>query len=277
MNYEDQIRQISKQSGIKVNEKDYIKGGLLYCYKCNTPKQAIIKIGGKLIKPMCLCDCEIKALREKQEEQKKKERIDSVKRLKILAFPYGDLYHMNFNADDGTNEKITRIAKSYVDQFDSMLDKGKGLLFYGAVGTGKTFYAACIANALIENGNPCLFTNFSRIANALSGYKEDKQKYIDDMNKYDLLIIDDLFAERDTSYMYEIIHSVIDTRYRAKKPLIITTNLTSEQLKHPQSMKEYRIYSRLFEICLPVEIKGKDRRRKTLAEDYKSLAEVLNL
>ena len=64
-------------------------------------------------------------------------------------------------------------------------------------------------------------TNFSRILNALSGlYSEEKNQYIDSLNQYSLLIIDDLGIERSTEFALEQVFNVIDSRYRSKLPLI---------------------------------------------------------
>ena len=148
---------------------------------------------------------------------------------------------------------------------------------YGTVGTGKTFAAACIANALIDKGYPCLVTNFTRLINTLSGMYDGKQDYIDGLNRFALLVIDDLATEADTEYRNEIVYNVIDSRYRAGLPMIITTNLTGEEMKKPADVRKQRICSRLFERCIPVEVKGADRRREQLRNDVKAYADLLGL
>jgi DNA replication protein DnaC len=145
------------------------------------------------------------------------------------------------------------------------------------VGTGKTYLAASVANELISKGIPCLVTNFARIANEVQGMFEGKQQYYDSLNSFPLLVIDDLSAERKTEYMQEIVFNVIDARYRAKLPLIITTNLTREELMNPDSVTSQRIYSRLFEMCTPIEVKGKDRRKQALMNDIGKMKIILEL
>lgn len=158
-----------------------------------------------------------------------------------------------------------------------MRERGKGLLFFGTVGTGKTFHAACIANALIDKGYPCLVTNFARLVNTLQGMYEGKQQYIDSLNKFDLLVLDDLAAERDTDYMNEIVQNIVDSRYRAGLPTIVTTNLTADELKNPADIRKARTYSRLLEMTFPVEVKGADRRKAKLASDYNEFSDLLGL
>jgi DNA replication protein DnaC len=97
------------------------------------------------------------------------------------------------------------------------------------------------------------------------------------LNKFDLLVIDDLASERDTEFMGEIVQNIIDSRYRAGLPLIVTTNLTADELKHPQEIRKRRIYSRLFEMCVPLEVQHKDRRKQKLINDYDELGALLGL
>lgn len=258
-------------------EGDYIKDGLLYCGKCNTQKQTRVELLGQIRVLSCICKCEAERIKEEQEARARKEALNKVKRLKRMGFPDSEMSKWTFAKDDNSNERISQMARKYVECFEELKAKGKGLLLYGSVGTGKTFISACIANALIEKGHPCLVTNFARLTNTISGMYEDKQKYIDSMNKFDLVVIDDLASERDTEYMGEIVQSIIDARYRSRKPMIVTTNLTSDELKHPQDVRKQRIYSRLFEMCVPVEVKGKDRRKERLRQDYKDMEQMLGL
>mgnify|MGYP003190517172 FL=1 len=261
-------------------EGDYInEDGLLMCGKCHTPKQCsfIATWDGKEKKPYTPCNCARERQNaEEQARQAQNLRIE-INRLRKLGFPDSEMADWTFANDDGTDPKTTSIAHNYVDNFHEMKKRGKGLLLYGTVGTGKTYAAACIANELISQGHPCLVTNFARITNTLQGMFEGKQRYLDDFNRLDLLVIDDLAAERDTSYMNEMIFNIIDSRYRSGKPLIVTSNLTQADLKAPSSVDRKRIYSRLLEMCVPIEVKGADRREKKLRDDSVDMARLLGL
>ena len=262
---------------IRTEEGDYYKDGLLYCGKCNTKKQTRIEVFGKIKTPYCLCKCE-KEKKDREEEQRQLiEQQRKIENLKRIGFPDSEMQKWTFSKDDGKNNKISTVAHHYVDNFSEMWKKGKGLLLYGNVGTGKTFISACIANALINKGYPCLVTNFARLTNTISGMYDGKQQYIDGLDKFSLLVIDDLASERDTEYMGEIVQNIIDARYRSGQPLIVTTNLTADELKHPAEMRKQRIYSRLLEMCVPIEVKGTDRRKEKLKEDYKEMEQLLGL
>lgn len=259
------------------NEGDYIEDGLLHCGNCRTPKQCRVELFGEIRTPMCLCKCEKEKRDREDADFKRREKLQEIQRLRSTGFPDREMQQWRFENDDGSNDRISGICKRYVEHFPEMRQKGKGLLMFGPVGTGKTFAAACIANALIDQGYPCMVTNFARLTNTLSGMREGKQEYIDSLDKFTLLIIDDLASERDTEFMGELIFNIIDSRYRSGKPLIITTNLTAEELKKPADMRKQRIYSRLFEMCFVVEVKGRDRRKQKMIADHDELEELLGL
>ena len=262
---------------IKAEQGDYIVDGLLYCGKCQTPKQCRVTILDRERTPMCLCKCESEKLAKEEEERKRIEFEKRVKELRKIGFPESDMQNLTFANDDRPNEKISIVARNYVDNFSKMKADGKGLLLFGTVGTGKTYAAACIANALIDKGYSVLMTNFARIANTVQGLFEGKQDYYDSLNRFPLLILDDLSAERKTEYMQEIVFNVIDSRYRAGLPMIVTTNLSSEELKKPADISYQRTYSRLLEMCIPVKVEGKDRRREKLKDSFEEYKNILGI
>lgn len=257
-------------------EGDYIGGNnLYYCGKCHTPKQCAVEFAGIEKVVPCICHCKAEAIKQEEEQRQQRAFFERVQRYRRMGFPESDMGNWTFANDDRSNQKMSDAMQNYVKHFDEFRAKGKGLLLFGNVGTGKTFYAACIANALIDKGIPCLVTNFARIANTVQGLFEGRQEYYDSMNRFTLLLIDDLAAERKTEYMQEIVFNVIDARYRSGLPLIVTTNLTREELQHPADITYQRTFSRLFEMCTPIEIDGKDRRcvalRNDIAEDKRLL------
>lgn len=247
----------AKEKYSKVNEGDYYKDGLLYCGKCKCKKQTRVTLFDVTFEPFCMCKCE----QEKYEERLRKERMEEIKKkVREYAFTDGEMKDFTFDKDDKKNKTVTEMAQRYVSYFRTNLKDGNGIMFYGSVGTGKTFMAGCIVNALLNKGYSCLVTSFARITNTLSGMYEGKQQYLDDLVKYDLLVIDDLASERDTEYMNEVVFNIIDMRYKTKRPLIITTNLTRKDLEEPENVGKQRIYSRLLDMCYPVEVDGVDRR-----------------
>ena len=134
-------------------------------------------------------------------------------------------------------------------------------ILWGEVGTGKSFFAGCIANALMEQGISVMMTNFSKILNELNSRFEGKNEFIGHLVSYPLLIIDDFGIERNSSFAMEMIYHVIDRIYCTKLPLIITTNISYKEMTDPEMDEEHqRIYSRLFEMCIPICFEGQDMR-----------------
>ena len=278
MNITQAIEGIEKAAAerIKVEEGDYYgDDGLLHCGKCHTKKQTRVIILDKERTPMCLCKCEVEKREREENERRRVEFERRVKDLRRMGFPEADMQGWTFANDDGANEKISTVARNYAANFSRMREDGKGLLLFGKTGTGKSFAAACIANALIDKGHPVLMTNFARIRNTLQGLFDGRQEYLDSLNRFPLLILDDLAAESKSEYMQEIVYEVINSRYLAGLPLIVTTNLTGDELKHPADITNQRTFSRLFEMCIPIEVKGDDRRRDRLKEAHGKYKDIL--
>ena len=279
MDFVKTLSDISDNSNIKHADGDYEgENGLLYCGKCNSPKQCEIRLNGRVLRPYCLCECEAKAVKRQEDSEKAENLKEEIERTRKSGFPDPELMQWTFAIDDRANEKASDISLRYCTHFLSMKEKGKGILYLGNCGTGKTFLAACIANELINQGFSVLMTNFSRLVNIIFGLKEGKQNYIDSLNSYDLLIIDDLGVERQSEYVAEIVQNIVDSRYRAGLPLIITTNLTPKDFSAESSdVAKSRLYSRISEMCLPVVVSGVDRRKKNSAACDSELKKLLGL
>lgn len=269
MNVDALIDSIAKKAEPVRDLVDYEKDGLLYCGHCNTPKQCRIPIGGNVRLVGCQCAC---AAREYEAE--KKARADREKRLRIETLRADGIRDKSLTEcrfDKATMSDEIVKCKRYADAWDDMRRENSGLLLWGNTGNGKTFAAACIANELIDRGIPAMITSFPRILNA--GY--DKQEIIEQVRYYPLLVIDDLGAERSSEYAMETVYTVIDERYKSKKPLIVTTNLTLDELCKPKNMDYQRIYDRVIEMCTPLVFKGDNLRRDKANKRLRYVKSVL--
>jgi DNA replication protein DnaC len=223
-------------------------------------------LGGKSATPTVLCRCQQERQEQEETGRKQRELFQKVRRLKANGLQDKALRDYTFANDLGYNPEMEK-AHRYVERWPEMLESSTGLLLWGGVGTGKSFFAGCIANALIDQCVPVLMTNFARILNTLTGlYSQDRNNFIDSLNKYSLLILDDLGVERNSEFALEQVFSVIDSRYRSKKPMIVTTNLTLEELKHPTDIAHERIYDRVLERCVPLKINNRNIREGNAAE-----------
>jgi len=170
------------------------------------------------------------------------------------------MFEWTFYNSNGSNPAVMSKAQRYAEDYQQMKERNIGLLFWGNTGTGKSYTAACIANYLIDMGNPVFMISFGRILREQFA-AEDKSEYLEHIIHYPMLILDDLGAERDSAYAQEVVYSVIDGRYLTGKPLIITSNLTLDELKAPSDMRYSRIYDRILEMCVPIHFEGTSQRQ----------------
>lgn len=257
------------------NNDDYMYEGLLYCGNCGTKKQRVFSApwGQKIV--YCLCRCEVQKRDEELEEERKREEYRYIENLKITGIQDKSIYNFTFaNAEDN---KYIQSAKKYCREWQKIYENNNGLLLWGDVGTGKTYMAGCIANELINQKVPVLMTSLIKIINNLQGFTiADKNAYLDSLNKFKLLILDDLGAERQSDYALEQVFNVIDNRYRNNQPVIITTNLGLSELKNPTDVKYKRIYDRILEMCVPFKFEGGSKRTEKAKEKLNVLKDILS-
>ena len=201
-------------------------------------------------------------------------RLDKVMEAKKKIFDSDYFENKKFENDNGKCPVLEK-AKAYVSNWEKMKEKNCGLIFLGDVGTGKTFAAACIANALTDEGVTVRMTSFNNALKAVFA-SDDKDKVFDELCSYDLLILDDFGAERDTSYAVEQLYNLIDKRYISGKPLIITTNLSYKELKNPENMNYKRIYDRILEMCVAIVFRGENMRKAVAKEKLAFTLSVLD-
>ncbi|MCI6766278.1 MAG: ATP-binding protein [Lachnospiraceae bacterium] len=262
--YLDGIEENAK-TGVK--PEDYIgEDGLLHCGVCHMPKEQRYERGimGKSTHPV-MCRCRIEEYEKNQAEQRAREKARHIEELLRDGFLSRSMRDWTFERDNGQNAQMP-VARKYVQSWEQMKEKNIGLLIWGDVGCGKSFLAGAIANALIDQEVRVKMTNFTAILNDLSSTFEGRNEYLNRLCSYPLLIIDDFGMERGTEYGLEQIYSVIDGRYRSKKPLIVTTNLTLTELRSAADTAHKRIYDRVLDMCVPIFCKG-ESFRKHAAED----------
>lgn len=266
------------------DESDYInpEDGLLYCGKCHTPKQCRIKLptnlgGGREITPPVLCKCEQEERDREEQVKREREEMEYIRQLKIASLMDERFRDQSFETFKATkyNGKILRLSKRYVDKFKEMIERNQGLLFYGDVGTGKSFTAACIANALMEKRVPVVMTSFVKLLENTKGFDSDEEKLIKQLNRAKLLIIDDLGAERSSDYALEKVYNIVDSRYRARLPMLITTNLEMQEMQSCSDIRYKRIYDRIFEICYPVRFDGPSFRKNEAKKRFDEMRSLL--
>ena len=259
------------------HEGDYSVDGVLYCGHCHTPKQHVRDWHGRTYRFPIPCRCQSEALDRQEQKEKRRKAMEKAMRYRELGFSDEVLKNWTFARDDGATPGYTAIMKRYVEHFGECRAKGRGLLLYGNCGSGKTFAAAAIANALIEQGIPCLVSNFDRLFDKLTAPRTQRTMEMEDLNRFDLLVLDDLDAEADNKYIDNMIFRIVDSRYRAVLPMIITTNLTKQDLLSPRSAAKKRIYDRILERCCPIETTGSNRRVKAMRNNILEMKNLLGI
>lgn len=242
--------------------------GFYICPECNTRASHYNEHFGRITP----CDCECKKAKKAKEEQER--RIRATEERRNRCFVSEKMKEHRFSKDNGLNPQITNIMKNYVSNFPELKKDGRGLLIFGSTGTGKTFFASCVGNALIDNGYFVKQTTISRLA---SGENFNKQSIIDSFARSDLVIIDDLGTERQTDFVKQLVFDTIDTFYNELTPMIITTNLTAEEFKNTTDKENARVYQRILERCAWVEIKGESQRVLNIIENFERDCKLLGI
>lgn len=263
------------ESAIHENPGDYYFDGLLYCGNCHTEKEFRIQdIHGnncRIVK--CLCRCETERRDQEDQERKAQKRALYINQLRVNGIQDRTVRAYTFNGADDT--PILEKCRRYVENWSKMYQENVGLIIWGNTGNGKTFAAACIANALLDQGIPVMFTSIPRLLSSMTGlYSSDRTAYFDSLSNFKLLVIDDLGAERQNEFAIEQVYSVVDTRYKNGQPLIVTTNMTLDEMRNPKNMDYQRIYDRILEMCMPIHFAG-DSLRKAKASQKLDLAREL--
>ena len=226
--------------GMELAGDEYIDpaDGLIHCKKCGGQRQTVVPCFGKssYFMPRCICQCQREAEEQRKAAEERQRRMERIKRRKAQGLQDRYLYDYTFSNDNRQNPLMDK-AHAYVENWKEAYKSNIGLLLFGDVGTGKSFFAGCIANALLDRDIPVLITNFPSILNRLTGmFSEDRVEFIASLGMYDLLILDDLDA-----------------------------------IKNPPDLAHARIYDRILERCAPILFAGKNFREEN-AEATKAAA-----
>lgn len=258
-------------------EKEDLLDGHVFCKVCGEQLDSEpIELFGErhIFMKKCLCE------RKKAEALEMQQRLLKVESIKKACFQSPKQYSHRFEDYRGKEANAYITALNYAKQFGEMKEDNIGLIFFGPVGSGKSFLASCIANYLIEKEMISVkMRNFSEIINELQigGFNLDRNKYIDSFTNAPLLILDDLGIERDTAYAKEQVYNVINSRYLKQKPTIITTNIPWKDIFNPSNNMEYqRIYSRIVEMCIPVQVRAEDYRKRINNNKLAKYREILS-
>jgi len=211
------------------------------------------------------CQCVIdekKADEEKRLEFQKKRRIDENIANSGIPKLYTNSSFDNFEIRCGT-ENAYKVSKIYAETFSECTKDGKGLIFVGNTGSGKTHLAIAIAHSILDNGLTVKFTsvgNLQRDINSADDYGFTEAKLIKTYSTCRLLIIDDICVADIGNKIKRILFDIIDNRVNYVKPTIFTTNISDlEEIK--EKLNE-QIYDRIVGNCKKINVFADSYRRK---------------
>lgn len=255
------------------------------CKVCGERLYTQIEVLGKTRALPIPCFCqreEMEKRYEKEEAEEKQRRLDRLKIYSMMDAHFEKCRFENWDTNLVSKSYYT-MAKNYVDQWADIKARNVGLLLWGKPGCGKSYMSFCIANALIEKFVPVIAISSIGILNRIKDTfdkhgQEGQTEIIRGLEDASLLVLDDLGAEAKTRWANETIYSIIDARYRSSKPIIITTNLSPEQLREKTISDDgvARIYDRIIEMCTPVEISGNSIRRLVAKQKGEFIKELFS-
>lgn len=278
MQYQTQI-----QAQIQGND---VKQETEVCPICGNPvKYRTVTLFGKEERYKIACSCmrdsylSMQETKKRQEQQKKKqEEISRYNRWSEheVGKRFQNSSFENFQIDE-KNKSVFNFIKIFSDNFGSFLERGTGYVIMGNPGNGKTHLAVSVMKKLTEKGYSVAFVNASSLIGKFKEYESFfTQETLDDFVRFltvpDLLILDDLGANRWSDLTKDYIYKVIDARYKEMKPILVTTNIEWKDLV---SHLSERITDRLKGACSFIQMKSKSMRATLQACDAKVIVEEI--
>lgn len=249
------------------------------CENCGDPIQKIVELFGVKRKVPVICGCRKRELNEKEKRDlniEKQERLKSLMKNSLMEKRFFEKNFENWDFTKGS-KSMYNLGIKYLENFEKAKENGLGLLIHGNPGSGKSYLSFAIANGLLQKQIPtiCISINglLERIRETYSRWgTEGETEILKSLSNADLLVLDDLGVEQSTDWSVTKIYNIIDSRYRNKLPLIVTTNFSIDELKE---MYAERTVDRLLEMCTPIQNNGSSIRKEKAKENTILLKEIL--
>ena len=258
-----------------LDNSDYEENGLRHCERCRTPKQMYLDIEDEQIIVGIPCECRKRAIDRDNRIQEMKREAERRQAVREKGLKYPEILSATFKNDHNPDSVESKALKRYVDKWEEVKKENLGILLYGSVGTGKSYYAGAIANEVINKGDRALVMTVAEVTALRS---PEEQRIIEQrINDWELFVLDDLGAERLTEFSMERVFDTVDRRYSSGKPMIVTTNLSKAEMENcpPEQGAKKRIYDRVLAMCsIGLKMSGRSKR-KDLANQKKDLAKEI--
>lgn len=250
------------------------------------PKRTVYMLGiEKQVQPRC--KCEVDAFEKDvaaMEERKEKSEIERKFSFSSLGERFQDSTFERFKGREGS-ERALEIARKYAGKFDKTV--GTSLLLWGNPGNGKSYLAAAICHEIKSRGFIPVFQSVPELLGRIrstfnKNAKDSESEIMNAVLKCDLLVLDDIGAEKISDWVLDAMFRIIDGRYRNKRPTLFTTNFTPTELLYrfmaddksvEQEIAARRIYDRILEVSVIVENKATSYRQEVARERARRLLE----
>ncbi len=217
----------------------------------------------------CTPECEKKNERREWELMRRDARVNALKERSGLSKRMKGYSLTTFKpyvspAAARAMEKV----EDYLKSWEENREAGQGLYFCGDVGTGKTHLAVAVMNELIARKRvPALFVTVPELLDNLRGAYNDPgrdiDEWMDSVKNAEMLLLDDLGAERASEWVRERIFVIVNHRYREELPTIFTSNIGPRDLT---AQLGERTASRIISMCSWISLEGEDYREAEVRE-----------
>jgi DNA replication protein DnaC len=219
----------------------------------------------------CTSECEKKNDQREWEHMRRDARVATLRERSGLSKRMRDYTFANFKPYVSPSAaRATEKVENYLKNWEENREAGRGLYFCGDVGTGKTHLAVAVMNEIMQRKRvPSLFVTVPEfLDNLREAYMipgRDLDEWMDAVKNADLLVLDDLGAEKPNPWVRERLFVVVNHRYREALPTLFTSNIGPKDLA---SQLGERTASRIIAMCEWISLEGEDYRETVAREGH---------